>query len=503
MSSRTPTEGIDYTTRDYEGFRQQMIANLGVTMPEYTDHSQTDAGIVIVELNAKCLDIISFYTDAVANETLLTTCRRRNSANTWCQILSYTPRDATTSRVYVVFKLTGVLEDSYTIPKGTRVKTKKSSNEPEIIFETEADLIIPAGKLGDETDVISGEYLYKVSAIQGVTVTNELVGSSTGAKNQEFPLNYSPVIHSSVNVYVNEGSGWQLWSRVDNFVDSTSISRHFVMKYADDGSSLIVFGDGTTGKIPSPYSNGIYATYRVGGGEQGNVSANTVVLMETNLANVDSVFNPDEVYERGYNRESLEEIKLNAARASEVKWGALSLEDFADVVLLNFPSVLQANAQRDADFVGGDIDSIHVYLLTDTMTTEDTSIDVNLLTAIQDFFDENKGGRKIVGAKDIFIESPNLVFVNFDAVLIVYNHYSRSEVEGKVRALLEELLSLGKYKFNQELSLSEIQSAVMTSGIEGIKSFYFTNPLEQVITPTRRDLFTLGELTIDARGGEP
>ena len=96
--SRTPTSGIDYTSRDYEGFRQAMLAELGVKMPEYTDRSQTDAGIVILELNAKGLDILSYYADIIANETLLPTCKRRDSTRAWCTILSYTPRMATPSR---------------------------------------------------------------------------------------------------------------------------------------------------------------------------------------------------------------------------------------------------------------------------------------------------------------------------------------------------------------------------------------------------------------------
>ena len=174
--SRTPTSGIDYTSRDYEGFRQMMLAELGIKMPEYTDHSQTDAGIVILELTAKGLDILSYYADIIANETLLPTCKRRDSANTWCTILSYVPRNATPSRIMQVFVLTGVKNEKTIIPAGTYVKTKQTSTEAEIIFETEEDLVIPAGKLGNETDA-NGNYLYTVSAVQGTRVEGELVGS--------------------------------------------------------------------------------------------------------------------------------------------------------------------------------------------------------------------------------------------------------------------------------------------------------------------------------------
>ena len=57
--SRVPTQGIDYTSRDYEAFRELLIVKLQEKMPEYTDTSETDAGIIIIEALANGLDIMS------------------------------------------------------------------------------------------------------------------------------------------------------------------------------------------------------------------------------------------------------------------------------------------------------------------------------------------------------------------------------------------------------------------------------------------------------------
>lgn len=492
--SRNPTQGIDYTSRDYEGFRQAMVEELGIKMPEYTDTSETDAGIVIIENNAKCLDIISFYTDVIANETLLTTCRRRNNANKWCSILSYVPRMATPSKVMQVFVLSGTQSTPVTIPAGTLVKTKGSTAEPEITFETEKDLIIPAGKLGNEQS--DGKYLYQVSAVQGIPVEGELLGSSSGTPNQKFTFNYNPVIADSVEVIVNEGSGFEPWTRVNNFVDSGPTSKHYVLSITDNDEGIIQFGDGTFGKIPSQYSNGIFANYRVGGGTQGNVGANQITVMETNLALVDSTFNPESVYERGVDKETVDELRVNAPKASETKWGALTLQDFADVVLINFPDVVFANSERDTS----DIDSIHIYLLTkDGATISDA-----LMSELTSFFDENEGGRKIVGANQIFIEPASLVSKDLTATLIVQDRYSRAKVTEQIKAFVSDYFAVGNYPFNKELSLSELAAYVMNAdnGISGIKSFYFTSPSEAVITPTASQIFTLGNFTVSASGGE-
>lgn len=500
--SRSATEGIDYTSRDYESFRQLMVSQLSVLMPEYTDHSETDAGIVILELLAKGLDVISYYLDAIANETLLPTCLRLSSAETWCNILSYVPRYASPSMVKQVFVLTAPQGEPTVIPAGTQVKTKSTSDEREVIFETADDVIIPAGSLGNEKD-LEGNYLYAVDAVQGITVNQEFVGSSDGTPSQSFLLNYSPVIMDSVEVWVNEGDGFYLWSRVNNFVDSSKFSRHYVLKRTDDGKTAIIFGDDVLGHIPSAYENGIIANYRVGGGTVGNVGALTINTMESNLAYVKETFNPEEPYIVGFDDETLDEIKANAPRYSETKWGALTLEDFSDVVLMNFPDVKLATSVRDIEVnpESGDIDSLHIYMLTNTMTEEDTSFEPSLYEELTKFFDENGDGRKIVGANNIYIEPPVLRAIDISADIVVYDRYNAAEIKEEVEKLIEEGFKLGNYEFDQELSLSEVQSYILTSGIEGIKAFYFTSPAEQVITPAKNELFILGELSITTRGG--
>ena len=69
--SRKPTENIDYTSRDYEAFRELLIQKLQEKMPEYTDTSETDAGIVILEALANGLDVLSLYLDIIANSLFL------------------------------------------------------------------------------------------------------------------------------------------------------------------------------------------------------------------------------------------------------------------------------------------------------------------------------------------------------------------------------------------------------------------------------------------------
>ena len=51
-------KNVDYTNKDYESFRQDMIVRLQQKIPEYTDTSESDFGIVLIELLAHGLDIL-------------------------------------------------------------------------------------------------------------------------------------------------------------------------------------------------------------------------------------------------------------------------------------------------------------------------------------------------------------------------------------------------------------------------------------------------------------
>ena len=167
----------------------------------------------------------------------------------------------------------------------------------------------------------------------------------------------------------------------------------------------------------------------------------------------------------------------------------------ADVVIINFPDVVYANSERDKD----DIDSIHIYLLT----KDGAEIKPDLLAEINDFFDENGGGRKVVGANKIFVEPATLVPLKLEADLIVKDRYSRAEVKSNIEELITNYFEVGNYPFAQELSLSELATEVQMpeNAILGIKSFKFMFPEEPVLKPKPNEIYTLESLEITAVGG--
>ena len=492
--SRVPTKGIDYTSKDYESFRNDMLKQLQIKMPEYTDLRQSDAGVVILELLAQGLDILSYYQDAIANESLLLTAEQRSNALKWCHVLGYIPRASSPAKFRQVFVLSSVQDTDIRIPAYTVVKTVGSAVEPSIYFETTEDLIIPAGKLGDEKDPDTNEYLYTVPIVQGVTVLGEILGNSNGSKGQTFKTSYTPVILDSVSVAV--GSSITLakpWNKVDTLVDSTQYSEDYTVVINDNEEAVITFGDGIFGSIPDLDST-IVCHYRIGGGVQGNVGARKICQLDTNLALIAETYNPYTADVEGLEKESLEDIKKNAPNVSRTKWGALTAEDFSDVIYAEFPKV-----DKVASYVNQvDPRNIDIYILLD----RDEELTDSIKGDILEIFDENAGGRKIVGAGDINLYPAIKEPVDINIVLSVKGRYSFESVKSQVEALVTEYFAVGNRDFNTEFVPASLSAEIMNpeNAIDGIRFIRITSPEEDSLVPDRGVIHVLRSLTITDGG---
>src|SRR5688572_10708705 len=80
---------IDYVTKDYVGFRQGMLNQIPLLLPGWTDRSEADFGVVLIELFAYVSDILSYYQDRIANEAFLRTATQRRSVADLLRLIDY------------------------------------------------------------------------------------------------------------------------------------------------------------------------------------------------------------------------------------------------------------------------------------------------------------------------------------------------------------------------------------------------------------------------------
>ena len=483
--SRKPTENIDYTSRDYEAFRELMIQKLKEIMPEYTDTSETDAGIVILEALANGLDILSLYLDVIANDVILPTTQDRSIAAILARCLGYIPYNQTASEYPQVFVLSDVREESTLIPKGTVVKTKESFDLATLYFETMKDFIIPSGVKGDEKDE-DGNYLYTVQVQHGTSVYQDVIGTSSGAPLQSFKLNYTGVLIDTIELYINEGKGQELWTRVDSFLDYDETSRVYMTSVDEFDVCTIEFGNGLKGKIPTSYPNGIIANYRVGGGSVGNVNAGIITELDSSIAYVESTFNL-EATTLGHDKESLDSIKENAPASFRSRDRLVTLEDYEDLLRMNFYDLLRVKALRDAD----DKKLAHIYY----MLREGYSMNSDLVSRITEFI----SARQMIGTSfdlNLYVEQP----VNIEAVLYVDSNYDKDSVQADVETYLEGVtFSYGELLFDDTIVKSDLENEIKKT-FSGILAFRINTPTDDIITPSApQNVLTKGTISITSK----
>lgn len=482
--SRKPTQNIDYTSKDYEAFRNLMIEKLQKVMPEYTDTSETDAGIVIIEALANGLDILSLYADIVANDVLLPTTQDRSLAVLLANCLGYKPYNQTASEYPQVFVLENIKNTDTTVPKGTVVKTPESSDLATLYFETLEDLVIPSGKLGNEKDS-NGNYMYTTTVQNGKSVYQDVIGSSTGAPIQSFKLNYTQVLVDTLELYVNEGQGQKLWKQVDSFLESDEESRVYMVSVDDFDVCTITFGNGVKGKIPIAYPNGVIANYRIGGGEASNVSENTITAMDSSINGVKSTFNLKATV-LGHDKEGIDSIKENAPASFRTRDRLVTLEDYEDLLRLNFYQFLRLKALRDTT----DKKLVHLYY----MMRKDYTLDLDLIKSVTDFISV----RSMVGTT-YDLNNYTAQEVDITANLYVDSDYDKDTLKTDVETYLREVtFAYGELQFGDKIVKSDLENEIKDT-FEGILSFRISSPSDDIIKPTKeQNVLTLGNVTINA-----
>jgi hypothetical protein len=162
---------IDYVTKDYEGFKQGMLGLIPQLLPNWTDRTENDFGVVLIELFAYVADILSYYQDRVANEAYLSTATQRRSVVELLRLIDYMVDPGLAASALVHIDVTADVDVTALAPPGAlpyRVKTTGIPGQDDRIFEV--------------TQPFSLRLLNNAITITGPTLTAG-ISSVTVAKN--------------------------------------------------------------------------------------------------------------------------------------------------------------------------------------------------------------------------------------------------------------------------------------------------------------------------------
>jgi hypothetical protein len=129
------------------------------------------------------------------------------------------------------------------------------------------------------------------------------------------------------------GAGEDDWNPVRDLLASDRFDPHFVVEVERDLSAQLRFGDDVAGKKPASGFTPT-AAYRIGSGRAGNVGAQTLRRVITEVAGIDAVTNPLPAT-GGQDGENMEQIRQFAPQAFRTLKRAVTETDYADVTQLH------------------------------------------------------------------------------------------------------------------------------------------------------------------------
>jgi Baseplate J-like protein len=268
---------VDYTSLGYEALRSAMLDIAERTLPEWTDRSENDLGVLLIELMAYASDVTMYYQTRIAQQLFPGSADDPAALVPLLRLLGYELRPPAVATADLAISVDAATPLPLTVPAGTGFVVELPSGD-QIRFETVRTQLIADADLGPvETGNV--RRFTPLPVAEGRTVTGEVIGRSDGSPSQLCPLAQSPAIAGSISATVAEPGGATVWREVTTMVDATPVDRVFVVQRDATGTARLLFGDGVNGRIPPAGTASapadITATYRVGGGPQGNVPAGT------------------------------------------------------------------------------------------------------------------------------------------------------------------------------------------------------------------------------------
>ncbi|NTU84705.1 MAG: putative baseplate assembly protein, partial [Chloroflexales bacterium] len=211
------------------------------------------------------------------------------------------------------------------------------------------------------------------------------------------------------------------WAPERDLLGSDPFARDFVVEMHEDQRAQLRFGDGVAGRRPA---GALIATYQVGSGPAGNVGAEAIAHVVTDLGGISLVRNPLPA-QGGSAPEALEQVRQHAPQAFRVQQRAVTAADYA-AVAERHPEVQKAAATRR--WTG----SWHTILLT-VDRRGGQPVDPEFEATIRRHIERYR-----LAGHDLEIEAPRFVSLDIALVICVAPGYFRDQVQ---RALLEALSS--------------------------------------------------------------
>jgi hypothetical protein len=479
---------IDYTSRDFYSLREDLIARIKDRVTTWSGDDPADFGVALVEAFSYMGDVMSYYTDRVANESRLTTATQRNNVISLARSYGYSPSGYQSATA--TFYITNSSADAVEIPANTQFYAiyQDGKVSKKVQFYTAVTITVPAKASGVNGNVLVGAKHGEVISLRYTNdsladdttdipgletagnVAGELLGVSSGLPNQSFTLSENQVVQGTVEVWVENGGGssiYGLWEEVDSLIDYNPGDTVFSTSIDADNFVTVTFGDGVSGLTP-PKDADIKVKYIVGGGTDGNIDANTVFVVEKipgqplSLVNTWNNILSVSVQEvnglggsGGENPESDAAIRNGALETLRVQNRAVTTEDYRRLAL-GIPGVGKSNAEAAV------WSSVNLYVAPSTgvgyplygsTNSNVTNSDWDTLKSRVEGF---VSGKELIGTT-VTVKPPVYKDVILSIEYVKFEQYLDYQVRSAMQSILNSYFSYEKSVFGQVIYPEDVE----------------------------------------------
>ncbi len=123
---------IDYLAKDYSSFRQSLLDFASTRFPNWSERSEADIGMMLLELFSYTADRLSYMQDRVAGEAFLSTATQRKSVAGHLELIGYQMDEGASAFTWLQFQVSEVHELTTTFQVSSR---PKSQADVVVVFE--------------------------------------------------------------------------------------------------------------------------------------------------------------------------------------------------------------------------------------------------------------------------------------------------------------------------------------------------------------------------------
>jgi hypothetical protein len=468
---------IDYTARDYASVRRALLDLIPSKLPEWTDRSEADFGVVMIELFAYMADILSYYQDRMANEAFLATAQERRSVIHHLRLIGYEMLPAAPATASLSILVGNNRNETIEIRRGDQFATATTSDRPSVVFEyvdakplvIDLSTLVPDSATKPDGSPLPNfkEASRAIPVTEGRSIVNEVVGVSDGTPNQRYQLAHTRALRDSIEIVVETDPPTPPWHQRRNLVFSPpayapeqlaaleqqgrigstlAFSRRadpdFAAQIDENDAATVIFGDGQYGRIP-PAQSRLRASYRTGGGAIGNVGAGQIVIVAKSAQLqliAAKVINRDAA-SGGAERESIDQAVKFAPTVFSSMQRAVTADDYVAQARL-FPGVAKARAEA----TNWNVIKLFIAPTGDGEFPTDT-LKKNLLSYFED---------KRMLTTFIQVENPDYVRLQLSLTFAARPYFREADVQAAAVDAMNALFEFNQADFGQILYLSTI-----------------------------------------------